>query len=74
MWYKLTLTIHLLISWYKLTLTSPRACLDGGVNGVKEGIFYLQHPNMRVKEVEVNVLPPKFALPLFGCQIEVKLA
>ena len=70
MWYKLTLTIHLLISWYKLTLTSPRACLDGGVNGVKgvkEGTFYLQHPNMRVKGVEIN------ALPLFGCQIEVKL-
>ena len=52
-------------------------CLDGGVNGVKRvkgGTFYLQHPNMRVKRVEVNVLPTKFPLPLFGCQIEVKLA
>jgi hypothetical protein len=50
--------------------------LDGGVNGVKgvkEGTFYLQHPNMRVKGVEINALPLKFSLPLFGCQIEVKL-
>ena len=52
-------------------------CLDGGVNGVKEvkgDTFYLQHPNMRIKGVEVNVLPLKFPLPLFECQIEVKLA
>ena len=51
-------------------------CLDGGVNGVKgvkEGTFYLQPPNMRVKGVEINVLPLKFPLPLFRCQIEVKL-
>ena len=43
-------------------------CLDGGINGIKKvkgGTFYLQHPNMRVKGVEVNGLPPIFFTPLW---------
>ena len=45
------------------------AYLDGGVNGikgVKGGTFYLQHPNMRIKRVEVNILPPNFLYPSLG--------
>ena len=41
-----------------------RACLDRWVKRVKGGTFYLQHPNMRVKGVEVNVLPPISFTPL----------
>jgi len=43
--------------------------LDGGVNGIKEvkgASFYIQHPNMRVKGVEVNVLSPYFLYPSLG--------
>ena len=42
------------------------ACLDGGVNGVKGDTFYLQHPNMRVKGVEVNILLPNFFYLFLG--------
>jgi len=43
--------------------------LDGGVNGVKEvkgDTFYLQHPNMRIKGVEVNILLPNFFYLFLG--------